>query len=105
MARGRNGTTAVHGWARDTRNVGHHRHRSGQLDQEREEKPEGNKNTIRAIVSPNEVRAFEIGTFGPILCNLPRRHSETAWEIPSSMEHQSIEDLILQCYDNFYGKG
>lgn len=42
MARGRNGTTTVNWWARDARNVGHHRHRSGQLDQEKEEKPEVN---------------------------------------------------------------
>lgn len=41
VARGRKGTTAVNWWARDTRNVGHHRHRSGQLEQDKKENQKG----------------------------------------------------------------
>lgn len=36
VTRWRNGATTVNWWARYTRNVGHHGHRSGQLNQEKE---------------------------------------------------------------------
>lgn len=62
-------------------------------------------NSILGAKVSSKCYDFEMGTLGLILCNLPIQGIQGSWEMLSSMEHNSIGNLILQGYDNFHGKG